>query len=125
MSLCKLENQNNNATIWLAGDFNAPGIDWQTLTLKSDHTYSSVHNSLLATIHDYRLTQLVTEPTRLDNTLDLFLTDHASQIVDIAILSCMSDHDIVMATADINTKIKVHPPRKILLYSKPNWHAIW
>ena len=33
LSICQLESQASNATIWLAGDFNAPGIDWQTMTL--------------------------------------------------------------------------------------------
>ena len=28
LSLCKLESQNSYVTIWLGGDFNAPGIDW-------------------------------------------------------------------------------------------------
>ena len=36
----------------------------------------------------------------------------------------MSDHDIVMITADIELKFTVHLPRKILLYHKANWNAI-
>ena len=83
LSLCKLKSQNSNVTIWLGGDFNAPGIDWQTLTLRNDCAYGSVHNSLIATTCDYGLTQLVTESTRLNNTLDLFFTDHPSQITNI------------------------------------------
>ena len=39
LSLCKLESQNSNVTIWLGGDFNAPGIDWQTLTLRNECAY--------------------------------------------------------------------------------------
>ena len=92
LSLCKLKNQNSNVTIWLGGDFNAPGIDWQTLTLRNDCAYGSVYNSLIATTCDYGLTQLVTEPTRLNNTLDLFFTDHPSQITNINILPGMSNH---------------------------------
>ena len=83
LSLCKLKSQNNNVTIWLGGDFNAPGIDWQTLTLRNDCAYGSVHNSLIATTCDYGLTQLVTESTILNNMLDLFFTDHPCQITNI------------------------------------------
>ena len=90
------------------------------MTLRSDHVYASVHSSLLATTCDYGLTQLVTEPTRLDNTL-IYFTDHPSQITDINILP----DNIVMVTADIKLKfIAQQPPRKIFLYHKANWDAI-
>ena len=108
----------------LSGDFNVPGIGWQTMNLRNDHVYASTHNSLLATICDYGLTQLVTEPTRLDNTLDLFFTDHPSQITDVSILPGMSDHNILMIIADIKPKFTTQLPRKIFLYRKANWNAI-
>ena len=124
LSLCKLKSQNSNVTIWLGGDFNAPGIDWQTLTLRNDYAYGSVHNSLIATTCDYGLTQLVTEPTRLNNMLDLFFTDHPSQITNINILPGTGDHDIVMITADIKPELTVQPSRKVFFYHKANWNTI-
>ena len=36
----------------------------------------------------------------------------------------MSDHDIVMITVDIKSKLIYHSPRKTLLYHKANWNAI-
>ena len=71
--------------------------------------YSSAHNSLSATICDYGLTQLFTEPRRFNNTLNLFLTGHPSQMVDINTLPSMSDHDKNYCV-DINTKLIAHPP---------------
>ena len=124
LSLCQLDNQGNNTTVWLAGDFNAPSIDWETMTLKDNYVYAQTHNSLLAITCDHGLTQLVRDSTRLDNTLDLFFTDHPSQIIDINILPGMSDHDIVMIIADIKSKFIYHSPRKTLLYHKANWNAI-
>ena len=53
LPLCNLKSQNSNVTIWLGSDFNAPGIDWQMLTLKNDCVYGSVHNSLIATTCNY------------------------------------------------------------------------
>jgi len=124
LSLCQLQNYANNPTIWLAGDFNAPNIDWETMNLKDNCVHASTHNSLLATTCDHGLTQLITEPTRLGNTLDLFFTDHPSQITDINVLPGMSDYDIVMITANIKLKFAVQLPRKVLLYHKANWNAI-
>ena len=112
LSLCQLQSLSDNSTVWLAGDFNAPSINWEKMCFRNNHVYASTHNSLLATTCDYGLTQLVTASTRLDNTLDLFFTDHPSQITDIKVLPGMSDHDIVMITADIEPKFTVHLPRK-------------
>ena len=109
LSLCQLDNQASNATVWLAGYFNAPSIDWETMTLKSNHVHIQTHNSLLTITCDHGLTQLIA------NNLDLFFTDHPSQVADTSILPGMSDHDIVMIITD---KPIDHPPRKILLYHK-------
>ena len=100
LSLCQLNNQASNATVWLVGDFNAPSIDWETMILKNN-VHIQTHNSLLTITSDHRLMQLITDSTRLDNTLDLFFTDHPSQVADTSILPGMSDHDIVMITMGI------------------------
>ena len=42
--------QASNATVWLAGDFNAPNIDWETMTLKNNHAHTQTYNSLLTRI---------------------------------------------------------------------------
>ena len=119
LSLCQLDNKGNNTTVWLAGDFNAPSIDWETMTLKDNYVYAQTHNSLLAITCDHGLTQLVRDSTRLDNTLDLFFTDHPSQIIDINILPGMSDHDIVMITADIKSKFIYIHQEKLYCITKP------
>ena len=62
--------------------------------------------------------------TRLDDTLDLFFTDHPSQIIDVNMLPGMSDHDIVVITADIKSKFIGCSSRKTLLYHKANWNTI-
>ena len=124
LSLCQLDNQASNATVWLAGDFNAPNIDWETMTLKNNHAHTQTHNSLLTITYDHGLTQHITDSTRLDNTLDLFFTDHPTQVADTTILPGISDHHIVMIIADIKPKLTDHPPRKTLLYHKADWNSI-
>ena len=62
------------------------------------------------------MTQLI---TRLDNTLDLFFTDHPSQIIDINMLPGMSDHDIMVITADIKSKFIDRSSRKLYRIIKP------
>ena len=70
------------------------------------------------------MTQVVTESTRSDHILDLFLTNCPSFISDTITLPGLSDHNMVL------TKLSVKPPtskqtkRSILLYNKANWNAI-
>ena len=39
ISLAKLKEYNNNPTVWLAGDFNAPDINWKSNSV--EHSYYS------------------------------------------------------------------------------------
>ena len=59
----------------LMGDFNLPSIDWKTNTICPNPQYDYlVNETMLDMTNDFFLDQLVMEPTRLDNTLDLLLT---------------------------------------------------
>lgn len=58
-----------NATIWLAGDFNAPGINiWSDMTLFENANHVSAHNYLTDIVQDHGLHQLVTDLTRNTNS---------------------------------------------------------
>jgi hypothetical protein len=67
-----------NTLIISAWDFNLPGWDWYTKYLKSNSQCVRIHNKFMDTVDDYGLTQLVTQPTRGPNTLDLILTNSPS-----------------------------------------------
>ncbi|KAK3102607.1 hypothetical protein FSP39_012613 [Pinctada imbricata] len=68
------------AVTWIGGDFNLPDINWQTNTIEGNHNPRQLNASFLDMIHDCALEQMVTFPTRLVNTLDLFLTNRPSLI---------------------------------------------
>ena len=94
-----------NATIWLAGDFNALGINWSDTTLLVDASHVSAHNHLIDIVQDHGLHQLVTFPTRGTNILDLFLTNDPSTVINIEILPGISDHEIVSAVTSIVPRV--------------------
>ena len=52
-----------NCHIWLAGDFNFPGINWSSKTLKLNCPSSDLHELLVESLDDYGLTQMVERPT--------------------------------------------------------------
>ena len=75
-------------------------------------------------VDDYNLTQMVHEPTRLENTLDLVFTTHPDLIENTYVVPCMSDHSAVIC--DINFKLappKI-PPRTVFVYKKADMESL-
>ena len=79
------------------GDFNAPDIDWSTLTGTTNYSHS-----LCNAVYNKNLTQIIITPThKQGNTLDLILTNSPSRIINLNIQTSPSDH--YMITADLLT----------------------
>lgn len=93
-SLCRT-SRIRNASVIIGGDFNLPGWDWRSTTLKSNATYPNLHQQFLDIINNNGFAQIVEDSTRLDNTLDLILTNSPSKVRQTDTLPGISDHDIV------------------------------
>ena len=63
---------------------------------------------------------MVTEPTRLNNTLDLFFTNLLTLIQEVEIVPGLSDHDAVIVQSKMRMSLAKQANRKISLYSKAN-----
>ncbi|CAG2222754.1 unnamed protein product [Mytilus edulis] len=113
-----------NAFIVVGGDFNLPGWNWLTRTLKPDSTYQKNHYKFGDILDDNGLVQLVEEPTRGPNTLDLVITNNPSRFTRTKVIPGVSDHDIVFSEIDTKPISRKQKPRKIALYRKANWETI-
>ena len=109
--------------IWALGDFNLPHIDWETEQIKSSCPCKHVYESFLDTLHDFSLEQVVKEPTREDNILDLFLLNQPSLVHSTKILPPLGqgDHDIVHHELKINLGKRKQKQRPIKLFKKTDW----
>ena len=58
-----LRASNRQLIIWIAGDFNAPYINWESLSLPEGYTYHHIHEKLLNILIDHNLSQMVRIPT--------------------------------------------------------------
>ena len=84
------------------------------LNLKTQHV--NIHHKFTNILDDHRLIQLVEEPTRGTNILDLIITNYPESFRRTEVMPGLSDHDIVYTAVNrIPAKIK-QKPRKILLY---------
>ena len=110
----------------LGGDFNLPDIDWKNKTHQVTGNYynKSISEMFLDTINNQGLSQLVNFPTRLDNTLDLFLTNRPSLTTKCAPLPGISEHDMVLITTMVEAARRKPTRRKILLWSKADLYTI-
>jgi len=86
--------------IVLVGDFNLPAVNWSSHHVPNNAVYSEFINF----ISQYGLYQHVRSPTRIDNILDLVLTNSVNVIRELSVLPPIgnSDHCLVLFTTALN-----------------------
>ena len=122
-SLSRLSN-NPNFTYLIGGDFNFPDWDWSTMTIKPKSSFPNLHRKFITLLEDNNLEQVVTQPTRLNNTLDLLLTNSPQLIPRVEVVPGLSDHDIPFCEFNVHTQKIKQVQRPIMLYSKANWEEM-
>ena len=113
-----------NAHIIVGGDMNLPDWDWKNMTLKPGSSTPSIHRDFVDLLHDYGMEQMVDEPTRGANTLDLICTNSPHLIPRTEILPGISDHDIVYCDIAIHPPKSKQVPRLVPLYKLADWDGI-
>ena len=110
------------ATI-LLGDFNLPGIDWKNLIPTQDAKCKRFFDLCTS----YGLNQYITEPTRIDNVLDLVFSNDRTLISDVlvGVPFGSSDHNSIIFTivSTCKTAATSFNPIPILSWGKANWGA--
>ena len=94
-------------TIILSGDLNFPFVKWKRLQDNScsweykPHTNATADEKqqfekLYEICSNYFMLQMIEEPTRKENTLDLILTNEVNLVIMVEVnKSCYSDHDVI------------------------------
>jgi hypothetical protein len=70
--------------------FNISDINWNNISPQSD---SLLENLLIDIVHEHFFSQIVNEPTRGSNILDLVLTTSTDHIQDVQVGEPFSDHN--------------------------------
>ena len=119
-SVSQVRSHSDN--VWVLGDFNLPKLTWPESIpeFRPDWSHKQVYD-FLNLIHDYNFTQVVTEPTRQDNILDLFLTTNPTLITEVKCSPGLGDHDLVSAKVLLKPSQHKQKPRNVLLFSKADW----
>ena len=113
--------------IWVLGDLNYPKMDWDkdyVPFIKPGCAHPTLYDSFIETMLEYNLTQMVRDPTRLGNILDLFLTINHTLVDTVNVIPGLSDHDIVKCVVDTKPILVKKSPRKTYVYRKADWDSL-
>ena len=108
---------NENAIIVIGGDFNLPGWDWRSKTLKKNN-HPTIHREFRDNILELGFEQMIQNPTRGENFLDLFLINNPNLVPRTETLPGLSDHDAAYMEVQIHPPRRRQPRRRIPLYSE-------
>eukprot|EP00105_Crassostrea_gigas_P018256 XP_011436304.1 PREDICTED: uncharacterized protein LOC105334520 [Crassostrea gigas] len=97
---------------------NLPDINWTDVSIKGNHVSSAINLKFLDTLQNCGLERMVTFPTRLDNTLDIFLSNRPSLVNRCTPIPGLSDHDAVFLETPAVAKRGKPVKRKIYLWKK-------
>ena len=100
---------------------NLPDIDWENETIKTNPQYTlGINNLFIDLIHDLGLTQIVNEPTRGKNTLDVMFQSNPNLVKQTEIIPGVEDHEAVLNTSNLKLKHHKKTKREIRLWAKCN-----
>lgn len=120
-------NTLNKSNVILAGDFNAPNINWENNEVNENTTISERQHEVL---NEHGLNQLVREPTRRQgdsqSILDLVLTtgNNTNMVNTINIVPGISDHDIVAFSLNVSCQNKRWVKRKIYIRNRADTNRV-
>ena len=77
--------------------------------------YPALHHQFGEIINDHSLTQLVKEPIRQANNLDLMLISNPTLVNSVKVVPGISDHKCPVADIDMLPPHKYQPKRKVLI----------
>ena len=124
-SLCstieKLQRKHKKASFWLCGDFNLPDVSWESHTINGHQYLRELNQGYLDMLHNCGMSQMVEEPTREKNILDLFITNRPSLMKSCSVVPGLSDHHMVVTQNYITAQRRKPIPRKIYLWKRANY----
>ena len=125
-TLLNIQNGHRTTEFIIAGDFNLPGIMWSdSVTIKDTPSYGSQVNTRFVEIREsLGLTEIVEEPTREGNILDLILVTSPDRCQRVYVIPGISDHDAVCATYKAKVSRNKKKPGNMYLFKHADVNSV-
>ena len=115
----------SDAHIWIGGDFNLDGINWESNSVREHAYHSKTCQELLNLATHWGLEQVVRIPTRIamysQTLLDNFFTNNSTLLNCVKVIPGISDHDAVYIESSLKPFTTKCAPREIFVYKKANF----
>jgi hypothetical protein len=113
---------------FITGDFNFPELTWNCDLTSQNVSPSSTEFRDLA--YDFFLEQVNPYPTRLNNILDLILTNSPECVIDVSCISpqsmdLFSDHNLLFFDFNLFAKLSSSDKRSVLDYRLADWPRLY
>ena len=124
-NLCQLiseiHSKYKNAVIWITGDFN---INWSPNSVTSNSYPLDISTLLIDEFNSGGFIQMVSQPTRGNNILDLFATNRSSLVEHTKVIPGISDHEIV--SVELTLLVTVNKPKvhNVYLWNRADFQDI-
>ncbi len=123
-SLNKIRTSSNGQII-LGGDFNLPSVNRESMSVDPGGSYIDLSRQMIDIANDFGFEQVVKEPTRGNNILDLFFTSNPTLIERSWVVPGISDHDgIPVIVVSTKPRFIKHKPRKVYQFHKADTSAL-
>ena len=113
-------------TVMMCGDFNLPFVNWSIGSLSGSTLHMQRQaEALIDFMNEYCLQQWLTEPTRINNILDLFMTNNSSILCQVIVLdTVVSDHRLILVGTYIdNVNVPHHDYPEAQDFAKLNFNS--
>ena len=97
-----------------------PGAPWSRVKHSTTEPLRSRHDSIISL---YSII-VVTFPTRLENTLDIFITNRPTQVSKCTSIPGLSDHDIDLTDTNF-IPLRQKPPKRLVYLWKKQIFLVW
>ena len=115
---------NKRDTIWIGGDLNLPDIDWRTNEINGNRNPRVANVEFVEKLGEYNLHQVVENPTRGENILDIFCTNKPNLVQRTKLLPGLSDHDAILVESRIKAQKNKPIAHTVSIWKKANFEAI-
>lgn len=116
----KSRNVIRRPIFFYVGDFNFPNIDWEWLLTTGPNEAGQFLDMCL----NYNFTQVIDQPTRGGNILDLVLTACPDLVKSVSYVKGLGDHNLLHTELSFPTITKNPTSKTIREYKRANYVAI-
>ena len=114
--------------VFITGDFNFPELTWNSDLTSQNVSPSSIKFRDL--VYDFFLEQVNPYPTRLNNILDLILTNTPECVIDVSCISpqsmdLFSDQNLLFFDFNLFAKLSSSDKRSVLDYRLADWPGLY